>query len=217
MLNDYLQRNAADYEAYNLLLKVFYSTGRYDVASDLIGIILKEYEGNRCFANNLLLCEILLGRVDKQNLMKNNAKNPFIAYNQAVLLEKPSSWDKEGNVPLKSKLLFQEFQLGDPKRCGSNIFVAENREGEQTKFSQPIITIGRLEDNDIVFQHQSVSRRHSLVVNYTNQVWLYNLDSTHGTFCDGRPVKTSVFLDGRHKIRIADSELIVFAKEGILL
>jgi len=217
MLNDYLQRNAADYEAYNLLINAFYCTGRYDVASDLISIILKEHKGNGCFRNNLLLCRILLGHVDKENLPKIDTKNPFIVYNQAVVLEEPSSWDKEGNVPLKSKLLFQEFQLGDPKRCCSNILVIENNEGEQKKFSQPIITIGRLEDNNIVFQHQNVSRRHSLVVNYANEVWLYDMGSTHGTFCDGVPVQTSVFLDGRHKIGIAESTLTILSKEGILL
>ncbi|MBL7173602.1 MAG: FHA domain-containing protein [Desulfobacteraceae bacterium] len=218
MLNDYLQRNAADYEAYNLLLKAFYCTGRYDVASDLIRIILKEYKGNGCFGNNLLLCEILLGRMDKENLPKIDTKNPFIVYNQAVVLEEPSSWNKEGNVPLKSKLLFQEFQLGDSKRCRSNILVTENKEGEQKKFGQPIITIGRLEDNDIVFKDQNVSRRHSLLVNYANEVWLYDMGSTHGTFCDELPVRNSVFLVGRHKKSgIAESTFTVFAKEGILL
>jgi len=55
------------------------------------------------------------------------------------------------------------------------------------------------------------------VVNYANEVWLYDIGSTHGTFCDGVPVRTSVFLDGRHKIGIAESTFAVLAKEGILL
>ena len=120
-------------------------------------------------------------------------------------------------MPLKSKLLFQEFQFGDLKKCRPNVLVIENKEGEQTKFIQPIITIGRLDDNDRVLHNQNVSRRHCINVNYANDVCLYDMGSTHGTFCDGMPVKTSVFLDGRHKIRIAETLFSILSKEGILL
>lgn len=217
MLNDYLQRNAADYEAYNLLLKAFYCTGRYDAASDLAHLILQDYDGNRCFTNNLLLCEILRGRINEERLRNPETRNPFITYNQTVVLEKPSSWDEKGSVPLKSKLLFQEFQFGDLKKCRPNVLVIENKEGEQKKFNQPIITVGRLDDNDIVFQHQNVSRRHCLIVNFANDVWLYDMGSTHGTFCDGVSVRTCVFLGGRHKIEIADTTFTILAEENILL
>ena len=60
MLHDHLQRQATDYEAYNLLIKAFYETGRYEAAVDLIGIVLKDCKDNNCFENNLVLCLILL-------------------------------------------------------------------------------------------------------------------------------------------------------------
>jgi len=217
MLNDYLQRNAADYEAYNLLLKAFYLTGRYDAAADLSRVIQKDYKDNGCFRNNLLLCEVVLERMGKEDVTDIATKNPFIEYNRTVILEQPSSWDESEGVPLKSKLLFQEFRFGDLKKCRPNVLVIEDKEGAQTKFNQPIVTIGRLNDNDIVFQNQSVSRRHCLIVNYANDVWLYDMGSTYGTSCDGIPIKTAVFLDGRHKIKIADTTFTVLAKEGILL
>lgn len=217
MLNDYLQRNAADYEAYNLLLKAFYYTGRYDAAFDLAHLILQDYDGNRCFANNLLLCEILRGRINEERLRKPEIRNPFITYNQTVVLEEPSSWDKKGGVHLKAKLLFQEFQFGDFKKCRPNVLVVEMRDGERMRLNQPIITIGRLDDNHIVFQHQNVSRRHCLIVNFANDVWLYDMGSSHGTFCDGVPVRTCVFLDGRHKIEIAERTFTILTKENILL
>jgi len=217
MLNDHLQRNAADYEAYNLLTKAFYFTGRYEAASELIYIILKDYKRNKSYENNLLLCELLLGRSGEEVLDKVDTKNPFIEYNWKVFKEDPPSWDIDGKIPLKSKLLFQEFRFGNAEKWKPNVLVIENSEGEQWRFNQPIISLGRNDGNDIIFPQHSVSRLHCVLVNYADDVWLYDLGSTLGTFCDESPVQNSVFLEGRHQIRLSNSTITIFTKEGILL
>jgi serine/threonine protein kinase len=217
MLNDHLKRNAADYEAYNLLTKAFYCTGRYEAASELIHIILQDYKDNKCFENNLLLCELLLGQSGEEVLHKVDTENPFIEYNWKVFKEEPSSWDIDGKIPLKSKLLFQEFRFGNPKKYKPNVLVVENIEGEQWHFDQPIISLGRNEGNDIIFPQSSVSRLHCVLVNYADDVWLYDLGSTLGTLCDESPVQNSIFLEGRHQISLSDSSITILTKEGILL
>ena len=171
MFNDHLQRNAADYETYNLLTKAFYFTGRYEAAAELIYIILQDYKDNKCFENNLLLCELLLGRSGEEVLDKVDTRNPFIEYNWKILKEGPSSWDIDGKVPLKSKLLFQEFRFGNPKKTKPNVLVIENSAGEKWRIDLPIISLGRSDENDIIFPQQSVSRLHCAVVNYADDVW----------------------------------------------
>jgi tetratricopeptide (TPR) repeat protein len=216
MLNDHLQRNAADYEAYNLLIKIFYLTERYEEAAELINIILKEYQANMCFENNLFICRLLLG-VQGNKLFRNMGINPFIRYNWTVFAETPASWDENGRISLKSKLLFQEFRFGNIKKWKNNVLVIENEKGKQWRFKQPIVSLGRSEPNDFITSRETVSRRHCVIVNHADDVWLYNLGSTHGTFLDGNPVESAAFLEGRHKLKISDTQLTVFSKEGILL
>lgn len=43
------------------------------------------------------------------------------------------------------------------------------------------------------------------------------MGSTHGTFVDGTRVKYPKFLEGRHEIKLANSTITVFTKEGVLL
>ena len=217
MLNDHLQRNAADYESYNLLAKAFYCTGRYEAAAELIYTVLQDYKDNKCFENNLLLCELLLGRSGEDVLDKVDTRNPFSEYNWKVFKEGPSAWDTDGKVPLKSKLLFQEFRFGFLKKWKSNVIEIENSAGEKWHTDQPVISFGRNEENDIIFPQQSVSRRHCALVNYPADVWLYDLGSTYGTFCDGLTVRNSAFLEGRHQIRLSDSTITILTEEGILL
>ena len=42
----------------------------------------------------------------------------------------------------------------------------------------------------------SVSRRHCVIVNYPNDVWIYDLNSTCGTFINGECVYVKMFLLG---------------------
>ena len=217
MFHDHLQRQAADYEAYNLLIKVFYETDRYEAAVDLIEVVLKDYRENNCFENNLLLCCILLGKPPKGYSHLRDRENPFLSYNWSVYKELPPSWDRAGHVTLKSKLIFQEFRHGANRKRKRNIITIEKNDTERWEFEEPIICLGRSAKNDLVFQQVSVSRRHCVIINYAEDVWLYDLGSTHGTYSDGRRVESPVFLEGRCRVSIGDTELTVLPKEGILL
>jgi serine/threonine protein kinase len=217
MLYDHLHRQASDYEAYNLLIKAFYETGRYEAAVDLIEVVLKEHPENNCFENNLLLCCILLGKSPKGFSPIQDRENPFLNYNWSVYKEKPAAWNAGDKASLKSKLIFQEFRHGTTRKRKRNTITVEQEAGGKWEFDDPIITLGRSAANHVVLQEMSVSRRHCAIVNYPEDVWLYDLASTHGTYVDGNQVENLLFLEGRCRVSIGDSELTVLPKEGILL
>jgi len=54
---------------------------------------------------------------------------------------------------------------------------------------RPVLTIGRHEDNDIVIDHMGVSGRHTRVAVDGQSVILTDLQSTNGTFVNGRRVE----------------------------
>jgi len=217
MLHDHLQREAADYEAYNLLVKAFYETGRYEAAIDLIEIILKDYRKNNCFENNLLLCCILLGTPSESLPLIQDRENPFWVYNWSVYREKPAAWDKENGRPLKSKLIFQDFRHGKSSKRKQNTITIEQEDGGRLELQNPIICLGRNSGNDLVSREMSVSRRHCVIINYPEDVWIHDLGSTHGTYVDGHPLEQPAFIDRRCRLSIGNSEVTVLPKEGILL
>ena len=67
-------------------------------------------------------------------------------------------------------------------------------------FKQPIVTIGSSSANDVVLKDGTVSRRHCAIVNYPDNVWLYDLESTIGTVNDGERVVGRMLLDGVHEV-----------------
>ena len=53
-------------------------------------------------------------------------------------------------------------------------------------------TIGRLPDNDIRIDNPAVSGHHSLIINILNDSFLEDLNSTNGTYVNGKRVGTPV-------------------------
>ncbi|MDP2725118.1 MAG: FHA domain-containing protein, partial [Syntrophales bacterium] len=146
----------------------FYATDRYELGADLSKQNLLNAD---CFLNNHLLCRILSGEKPEDILGEKYIEatdNAFIKYNLDVINENPKSWDDD-RIPLKSKLLFQDFRFGkkrkQPQVNKVSIEIPEYREND---YSQPIITIGRNPANMISTSDNSVSRRHCVIVNYPN-------------------------------------------------
>ena len=83
--------------------------------------------------------------------------------------------------------------------------------------SEAVVALGSLDANDIVLDHKSVSRRHAVVVNLADEVWLYDLASTHGTLVDGQPVNGRRFLDGVHRITLGACEFELGARADLLI
>lgn len=67
------------------------------------------------------------------------------------------------------------------------------------KISSSLLTFGRLEVCDFVFEHPSVSRYHAIVQyckgddTHPKGFYLYDLGSTHGTFLNKSPIKPKIY------------------------
>lgn len=219
-LTDHLQRNASDYEAYNLLLKCFYLTDRFEAGAALARTLMNEKAPNDCFRNNLMLCQLLNGESVSGEAVQPTSRepaNPFIAYNLAVATEKPQAWESGNLQALKSKLLFEEYLFGTASRAGrKNTFSVYTPDGARHDEGKSIVTIGSLSVNDIALSDRSVSRRHCLIVNYPDEVWLYDLGSTVGTVIDGQRVVDRVLLDNVHEVVVGPVRIRVASRSDML-
>jgi predicted component of type VI protein secretion system len=72
-------------------------------------------------------------------------------------------------------------------------------------------TIGRLSDNDVRIDNPAVSGHHSLIINILNDSFLEDLNSTNGTYVNGKLIKKhalqhgDVVTVGHHQLRYMDS------------
>lgn len=221
LLTDHLQRNASDYEAYNLLLKCFYLTDRLEAAESLARILVKEKAPNDCFRSNLLLCLVLnrnFALEELETLRSREDANPFIDYNFAVFAEEPPAWRGDQPFSLKSKLLFEEYRFGTAGSAGrENTLAVYMPDGTRRNSARSIVTIGSFSTNDVVLRDRSVSRRHCVIVNYPDGVWLYDLSSTVGTVIDGQRLVGRVFLDGVHDVEIGRVRIRIAASSDLVI
>jgi pSer/pThr/pTyr-binding forkhead associated (FHA) protein len=73
-------------------------------------------------------------------------------------------------------------------------------------------TIGRLPDNDIRIDNAAVSGHHSLIINILNDSFLEDLNSTNGTYVNGKLIKKhalqhgDVITVGHHQLRFVESQ-----------
>jgi pSer/pThr/pTyr-binding forkhead associated (FHA) protein len=73
-------------------------------------------------------------------------------------------------------------------------------------------TIGRLPDNDVRIDNPAVSGHHSLIINILNDSFLEDLNSTNGTYVNGKLIKKhalqhgDVITIGHHQLRFSDEE-----------
>ena len=212
LLSDYLHRNPSDYEAYNLLIQCFYETNRYELAIDLSKTLLEVDKDNDCFENNYFISSVMQNigkKITPEDLMKSyNDDNPFINYNCDLVSENGLSHAFDKKPTLKSKMLFMDYRfktfhtgeiyITDLSLIGQNAIV----------ISEPIIRIGREHflGNDLsVPGGTSISRRHCLILNCKDDVWLCDLNST-GTYVNDERVNGKVPLVGKNIIRIGNTE-----------
>jgi pSer/pThr/pTyr-binding forkhead associated (FHA) protein len=73
-------------------------------------------------------------------------------------------------------------------------------------------TVGRLPDNDIRIDNPAVSGHHSLIINILNDSFLEDLNSTNGTYVNGKLIKKhalqhgDVITVGHHQLRFVDQQ-----------
>lgn len=74
-------------------------------------------------------------------------------------------------------------------------------------------TIGRLPDNDVRIDNAAVSGHHSLIINILNDSFLEDLNSTNGTYVNGKLIKkhalqnSDVITVGHHQLKFSDDEV----------
>ena len=73
-------------------------------------------------------------------------------------------------------------------------------------------TIGRLPDNDVRIDNPAVSGHHALIINILNDSFLEDLNSTNGTYVNGKLIKkhalqhSDVITCGHHQLRFVDNQ-----------
>jgi pSer/pThr/pTyr-binding forkhead associated (FHA) protein len=73
-------------------------------------------------------------------------------------------------------------------------------------------TVGRLPDNDIRIDNAAVSGHHSLIINILNDSFLEDLNSTNGTYVNGKLIKKhalqqgDVITVGHHQLRYVEEQ-----------
>lgn len=221
MLNDYLQRHAADFEACNLLLECFYRTDRYEQGEELAALMMKEKGHNYCFVNQRLICRILSGACNEEWLRSQDMdeiSNPFIRYNMNVAIESPSSWEAGGRPTLKSKLLFQDYRFGLAGATKKvNTITVGKAEETPKEYSGFIVGVGRLAANEICLPGSGYSRRHAAIVNYLDDVWIHDLGSVTGVVLSGQRIDGKAFLDGVSEVQFGQYQVTVSPKLGLLV
>ena len=72
-----------------------------------------------------------------------------------------------------------------------------------------IVTIGRKNDNSIVLSDQHVSSNHARFVIKNNILFIEDLNSTKGTYVNGKKVEGKVKLFGKDEIKIGSTSFMV--------
>jgi tetratricopeptide (TPR) repeat protein len=212
LLSDHLHRNPSDYEAYNLLIQCYYETNRYELGMDLARILLDVESNNKCFANNYYVCSAMhhIGKtVFPDTVLKaDKSENHFLDYNYGVILESDLTHDYKKEPTLKSKVLFMDYRFN--KYVTSTLYCTNSNKESFTEVEtqKAIIKFGRVgyDVNDVqVYGGTFISRRHCVIINYKNDLWLYDLGST-GIYVNGIKVRYKAPLIGRNIIRIGRTE-----------
>src|SRR5215467_15999929 len=95
---------------------------------------------------------------------------------------------------------------------GKLVLTLDGQELAQYELEKERYTIGRLADNDIHIDNMAVSGHHALIINILKDSFLEDLNSTNGTYVNGKLVKkhalqeADVITVGHHQLRYVDDQ-----------
>lgn len=208
LISDHLHRHPSDYEAYNLMMQCYYETGRYEAGIELGQVVLRNQASNPIIANNYYLCHIMqnIGTGILPETVLKARNNPFIDYNMSVCFEdeKELSHNYKKDPPLKSKLLFADYRFLKGQRSNLHFTNTSSPGVYLSHFNDWIIKFGRngFSSNTIeVPGGTAVSRRHCLIINIKDDIWLYDLNST-GVYLNGQRVQGKAQIIGLNDLQI---------------
>ncbi|WP_209329593.1 FHA domain-containing serine/threonine-protein kinase [Lunatimonas salinarum] len=217
-LSDHIQRNPTDLEAHNLLLKCFYLTNRLEAAIKLSGELLRVFPKDKCLSCNIALFYMLNDYNIEGKMLDRWGfdQSVFVKYNRSLFLEPESvrSYGVKGRPVLKSKLLFMDRKFLDIDHKKSTLSIVDSNFSclKGKTFTDSIIKIGRdgFYFNDILISSSTiVSRRHAVIINQPNEIWLYDLDSFSGVKVNDKKVYGKVQLIGLSKIQVGNHWVLV--------
>ncbi|HVC29144.1 MAG TPA: FHA domain-containing protein, partial [Gammaproteobacteria bacterium] len=79
---------------------------------------------------------------------------------------------------------------------GKLILTLDGQELAQYELEKERYTLGRLSDNDIHIDNMAVSGHHALILNILKDSFLEDLNSTNGTYVNGKLIKKHALQDG---------------------
>jgi pilus assembly protein CpaF len=89
-----------------------------------------------------------------------------------------------------------------------SIIIAEKAaEPRRLDFDKDEITIGRVDDNDVVLPRGNISKKHTRFVQKGGRVIVVDLKSTNGTFVNGKKLVAPQVISGDDKVNIGDFTL----------
>ena len=155
-----------------------------------------------------------LGPAWLEKSIEGGIGNPFAAYNAKVALagaEKLGGWND-----LLEKLVFEDFRFGLPAARKSVNTVVLEMGGRTLRTTEKLVSIGNFPENMFPIQDPSISRRHAVIVNTANEVWIHDLHSTIGIWMDGVRVERKRILMGVHDVSIVKVRIRVRAKDDLV-
>jgi len=96
-----------------------------------------------------------------------------------------------------------------PIGVGGQLLVTRGRASRGSlSLDRPVITIGRDPANDLVLMDEQVSRQHAQIRQETGGAVIYDLNSTNGTFVNGKRITGPCPLRPGDVIAVGDTELV---------
>ena len=111
---------------------------------------------------------------------------------------------KEGNVEETQTIDFEEAESEGLHFAPAALYSFDTH--NTYYLSKPVVNLGRAENNDIVIKNLSVSRNHAQVFRRGKKFYIRDLESTNGTYVNGRRVKERVLKPG-DLITLGDAKL----------
>jgi serine/threonine protein kinase len=218
ILHGYISNHFNDIEAHNQLLHSYFLSDQWELGLDQAEYLRKLFPKETVFVNNRILFELLLDK-EPFEIEFLTEKNPigYYNYHEVVNGNNPSAYDKSDKKHLKSKLLFHEYKFKNIHKSKNT--VAIEIDGEIHHCDKHIISFGRKGYDYNTFSYfddNQISRRHFLILNQRNNVWLYDL-SSFGTFVDGKKVNKKAFLLGRCEIKFGNYQVFIKSDTNLLL
>jgi Protein kinase domain/FHA domain len=216
-LSDEVTRNPLNIEAHCLLLECYWKVRRFDEMKRLADVLRVEKCDNAAIENAGLLARLGLQELDATWLQKQLSRDkvsPFSIYNAKVALAGPQAlggWDS-----LLDKLVFQDYRFGLPSAAKSVNTVVIEHQGDKLTFTGKLISIGKIIENSLQIDSPSASRRHAVIVNIGNEVWLHDLHSTVGTWIDGVRLHGKRPLMGVHEVKVGYTSLRVWSRDDLI-